>query len=443
MFTNISLPFNYAYSQNPYVHNVGGDETVNITLPNLISTLISADDPAPTAPRAEPDMMNVRTVEIIAELEEAFDERPIWTRRALLNRIGRVLPTWNEARKYTSYVSYQFKGGPWRDAMVKYGIDPRTSPEYRKYQTLMFQIGRDYRKAPREGSWREVRKGRDAVPREFDEEMTNSHIFDGQEYYTDGKVWQVCDITDPLLAKLFTNADVRPEMSPVTGWYHGGLWAKAKAIMKTKLLAIMFGREVRDIDFARSLTTGNMTPPKGAMLLQIPNLRLTDEEWFGMTGKKGSARRRHRIDAAQRSAPTGPSRKTLEYFAAGGALPTDVNHRGEQVLGIEKNSDDDETAFEGAADVFDHFNIDPSLSMDIEGGEDAEGDYYGGYEQVEEAVNEEYDEGEEDEDEEEESDGDGYGHDGDAMGAPAGGFGEEEEEGEDDDDEDAAFYRSR
>lgn len=280
IFTHMSLPFNYFYAQNPYVRTTETGETFNATAVKHVGYFIGADDPVPTEPQMAPNMTDPRMVEIIAELEAAFIDRPLWTRRSLMNQLGGKLRNWNELKKYLNYVAYQFKGGPWRDSVIPYGVDPRTDPKYRVYQTLMFKLAR-----PRvEGqSWHSLRstKGNQDPP--------ESHLFDGATYHTDGKVWQLCDITDPMLRELIDNAAVRPTMHKHSGWYHGGVWAKLKGIMKTKLVAIQLGRQLTKHDFGATLEFGDQTPTRtvnGAVSLPLPDLNITPEEWVALRGTK-------------------------------------------------------------------------------------------------------------------------------------------------------------
>jgi general transcription factor 3C polypeptide 5 (transcription factor C subunit 1) len=283
IFTHMGLPFNYHYSQNPYVRTNEEGETINTTAVKQIGYFIGADDPAPTEPQEPADETDERFMEVMAELQSSFEERPIWTRRSLLNHLHGKLENWNELKKYLNYAAYQFKGGPWRDCVVPYGIDPRTDAKYRIYQTLMFKLTKH--KQP---------QGKDALtafgePKQDGDYQLSSHIFDGETYNTDGKVWQVCDITDPLLRELLDNASVRQTWDVGSGWYHGGLWAKVKAIMKTKLVAIRFNRTLTRQDFAATLNFGDRTPPRSAssnLHLPLPNLRLSNDELTVLRGRK-------------------------------------------------------------------------------------------------------------------------------------------------------------
>ncbi|KAL7811733.1 RNA polymerase III transcription factor IIIC subunit domain-containing protein [Trichoderma aethiopicum] len=297
IFTHMSLPFNYFYSQNPYVRWTEDGGTVNTTAVKQVGHFIGTEDAAPTGPQIPPDMTDPRMVEVIAQLEEAFEYRPVWTRRSLLNHLAGKLRNWNELKKYLNYTAYQFKGGPWRDGVVPYGIDPRTDPKYRIYQTLMFKLPKQKR-AKKDQTWQSLRRVQMGRTKEFVQELSASHIFDGETYHTDGKVWQVCDITDPLLRELLDNAEVRPTWDVSSGWYHGGLWAKVKAIMKTKLVAIQFGRRLTKEDFAPTLQCGDRTPMRSTSAtfhLPLPNLHLTKEELTLLRGREPSKKKKSQV----------------------------------------------------------------------------------------------------------------------------------------------------
>lgn len=211
-----------------------------------------------------------------------FTTRPAWTRRGLRNSL-----TTHEQRlalrHAIPYVCYIFRSGPWRDAIVKLGHDPRSSPDYRIYQTAMFRI------LPRDPEVARDGGRRHAVPRGPEVEAVDplatasstttttapdgsvstttpvststSHIFTGQPPLPrDGRMWMFCDITDPCLRSLLfpttstptststsTSTDVnepppdflRQTCETITdGWYGSGTLAKTKTIMRAKIHAL-------------------------------------------------------------------------------------------------------------------------------------------------------------------------------------------------------------
>ena len=145
---------------------------------------------------------------LVELVQRHLDERPIWTRRALSNQIRH--PEWNALNKHVyQYVGYMFRSGPWRESLVKFGVDPRSHSCYRVYQTLMFQFdatGSSYQRPKRPNMLRRPRGGVRQSRKVRDEK---SHVFDGVNLGMDGKVWQVCDITDPMLQLLLATTNLR------------------------------------------------------------------------------------------------------------------------------------------------------------------------------------------------------------------------------------------
>lgn len=110
------------------------------------------------------------------------------------------------------YVGYEFQSGPWRDAIIKFGLDPRSDPQYRVYQSMLFAFDshiKPFKKAtgiPARGGDRALL---DPKPEQDRGLGANSHIFDGINVGLDSKVWQVCDITEPLIKSILGTAELR------------------------------------------------------------------------------------------------------------------------------------------------------------------------------------------------------------------------------------------
>jgi general transcription factor 3C polypeptide 5 (transcription factor C subunit 1) len=314
-FTSMQLPLPYNYAQNPYTKylnerpsDVSSDNTdeefdrvVNITknVKSFGHFLRHDEYPIPTAPGRKPNMSDPEVAEIIKDFRKAMDERPIWTRRSLFNHISTFSPftgRYQKVRECLQYVGYQFKGGPWRDAVVKYGVDPRSDPKYRIYQTMIFKLTKQ-RVGSVGRSWQAVRRNEFGVSSNFQTfgEKANSpsdnltHIFDGRSFSTDAKVWQVCDITDPLLKKLFEEAEVQTECSiDNNGWYKVALWGGVKAIMRTKLLAIRFGKNLAEWEWDRAVADCKKDEVDwgSSIGFTLPDLKLTPQEREQITGRR-------------------------------------------------------------------------------------------------------------------------------------------------------------
>lgn len=238
--------------------------TVNTQQAARVRThLVAYDIPeVPTEPQK--DLRPIEELEnslraTIQVLEDLFNKRPAWTRRAIRNHLTTDEQR-NNLRHAVPYVGYIFRSGPWRDAIVKLGHDPRTSPAYRDYQTFMFRIVPQGLEPAREGG-----TGRRGGPsRALGDDanqtsgMTDTHIFTGQlPLPRDGRIWMACDIADPILAKILYPPNppedfLRPECEIVTdGWFGNGTLAKVKTIMRQKIQTLIEDRQPHDSDFRR------------------------------------------------------------------------------------------------------------------------------------------------------------------------------------------------
>ncbi|CZS94154.1 uncharacterized protein RAG0_04205 [Rhynchosporium agropyri] len=210
------------------------------------------------------------TLELIDTLKKAMEERPIWTRRSLLNRVGNVsgIYTFKQA---IPFVGYQFKGGPWRDALIKFGVDPRKDKKHRQYQTFFFQFIEETKEFEGE-PWRDSRPNFN-ISKSHGITHTNddTHVFDGKKLTLDGKIWQACDITVPILVTMMENAPYRDTCENISdGWFCNGTIAKFKGIMKTKLIAIKAKRQVSDSEFENALAIPDIVPDRLSKNIPVP-----------------------------------------------------------------------------------------------------------------------------------------------------------------------------
>ena len=285
-FTIHPLPFNWGWHQSINVVESTDKTTGERVMLNNASrhryqiSYIPYDvDCVPQGPDLdEPNQPELQ--EMIGLLKEAFNERPLWTRRALINRFGDS-PVLYFIKSALQYTSFQFKGGPFREALCKYGVDPRTDPKYRIYQTLFFKLYQEKEQGPFM-QWREPRRA-DGIARNTRKINQTTHIFDGRALTLDGKVWQVCDITDPLLADIIQNAPLRQTFDlRRDGWFCDGVWAKIRAIMKMKLYAIATHKIPTDEDYEPALKFPDVIKEgpsdKGVYIPGLPDMRLSDIE---------------------------------------------------------------------------------------------------------------------------------------------------------------------
>ncbi|KAK5134773.1 hypothetical protein LTR08_006148 [Meristemomyces frigidus] len=182
--------------------------------------------------------------EAVNALNELLDKRPLVTKRVAHS----VIPTlkhyiWVEAWQR---VGYMFGNGPFRDVLVKYGVDPRSDPKYRIYQMLTF--------APTHGL-----KANSAVRvKHEDNDISGPYTFDGTAATAVGRTWQVCDVTDPLLYDLLHTDEVRPQCDVhAWGWYYSGTIGKARVMMRDKFKRLAAGETPPEEDYAALLTLPN------------------------------------------------------------------------------------------------------------------------------------------------------------------------------------------
>jgi len=169
-------------------------------------------------------------------------------------------------------------------ALVKLGVDPRVDSECRQYQTLNFKIViKDGTNAWSDGRVKYLRslKGKQETVDK------TSHLFNGLKVVADGKVWQICDITDPLLREIIDSdppvetCDVSSDSCDTVhcmermltgqqfkadGWFYNVQLAKVHVIMRDKIMLLMSGITPVDIDYGLLSKMPNFIDEKNAHL---------------------------------------------------------------------------------------------------------------------------------------------------------------------------------
>jgi general transcription factor 3C polypeptide 5 (transcription factor C subunit 1) len=184
---------------------------------------------------------------LIAQIRAELDKRPIITRHLLYNKLGWDRRT--RLRQAAVYCGYFFESGPWREALVRWGVDPRKDPMYRKYQTVSFM---SYLKSGRAKHGKSFDEHVQKLSQMSRKELETQHIFDGKTVSDTGNLFQFCDITDPLISKILATEDIRTTCAPTyQGWYHVGTWAKVTVILKDKMNTIIAGETPDDAIYER------------------------------------------------------------------------------------------------------------------------------------------------------------------------------------------------
>lgn len=237
-----SLPLNYAYRQNPAVTVLADPQTGKKTLYNLqratkvFTHQSQYDDPVwPDKPHPKCPPLSQQSPafqEVCKTVKDLFEQRPLWTRRALVNQLPVDVPL-QTIRHATAYVCFAIRSGPWRDVLCKFGVDPRKDRSYRKHQTVLVQLVNRHKPNSREDFIR-------TWHRSLDQE---SHIFTGKSNIpTDGKSWQLCDLHEPHLKALVDIPDAYIRHDCETryfGWYQNGTMAKLRVATKAMIDSVI------------------------------------------------------------------------------------------------------------------------------------------------------------------------------------------------------------
>ncbi|GAA5995272.1 hypothetical protein JCM5350_008184 [Sporobolomyces pararoseus] len=214
----------------------------------------------------------------IKELLE--NERPVWTRLALLNQLTRDQVKYISNNKSVwPMVGYTFSDGPFRDLVVRFGYDPRKDPQARFYQHFILRNIQNVRtkalpgtKSATQSASASARhhqhyRGTQNTPTTTEdtnegggggeinstEQVTKkSHIFDGTQFHSKIGNFQLIDIQDPLSKALINSLEgVLPTCSRDTneGWYAYDYLDQIKQVVRRKFMGLVVeGRKVEDKD---------------------------------------------------------------------------------------------------------------------------------------------------------------------------------------------------
>ncbi|KAJ4377589.1 tau 95 subunit of transcription factor TFIIIC [Neocucurbitaria cava] len=254
-FLQMPIAVNYQFEQNSFIKYTDRG-VVNIqrsTTYSAFTIIKPTDDYVPKGPKpslpAEASLTPYLQT-LIKHIRAELKKRPIITRHLLYNKLG-----WDKRAKLRQaavYCGYFFETGPWREALVRWGVDPRKDPKYRRYQTVSFlSYSKSGISKHHKGFDQHVWRLSQMSPKE----LANAHTFDGINVSQTGNLFQFCDITDPLITKILATEDIRTTCAPTfQGWYHVGTWAKAVVILKDKMNTIIGGAPPDDSIYQRIMT---------------------------------------------------------------------------------------------------------------------------------------------------------------------------------------------
>jgi general transcription factor 3C polypeptide 5 (transcription factor C subunit 1) len=171
--------------------------------------MVDKDAPqVPQAPSPHLDPLSTSdaaTQLCVSRLRVLFAERPITTRRAVfnsyLNRYGpgnaNSTENWRPILRFClPHVCYMFQSGPYRDAYMIHGLDPRKDSKWARYQTVFFNF--------RGVKGRKVQESVEDLLKN-----SNNHLFTGRDINSQVVCYSCADIVDPILRKLLDESPLR------------------------------------------------------------------------------------------------------------------------------------------------------------------------------------------------------------------------------------------
>jgi general transcription factor 3C polypeptide 5 (transcription factor C subunit 1) len=254
-FTPLTLPQTYTYHQPMTGSAPAVDRPRHISDQRQIVIRCKNLDPFPSAPSGRAPPLKTQPASLrslIPDLQAIFTKRPIWTRRALINQLPDLRIS-DECAYALGYVAFFITKGPWSHTYCALGVDPRTDPKCRFYQTM--GIARDKEEE-------QARAHRGDKPANFEDGRTQemrarSHIFSGRgPLIDDGGMFQLCDLEDPQLKSL-VEVDESHLSSECDrrdfGWYGNGTLTKIRIILRLKLNGSRYDNPLPDETFKAML----------------------------------------------------------------------------------------------------------------------------------------------------------------------------------------------
>lgn len=174
----------------------------------------------------------------LQSLNELFSRRPIWVKRHIDGIIDKEIH--HTLKIALALVSYRFTMGPWRNTYIKFGLDPRSSSEYAKYQTEYFKIERKLLRSPMVS--KNIPKPPPLIFTSDVPGAIDSHFrFNGKQipWYL---MLQIDLLTEePNIAEVFIKLEYLPKANELTGWFRELDLAKIRKIVKYELGCMVQG----------------------------------------------------------------------------------------------------------------------------------------------------------------------------------------------------------
>lgn len=232
--------------------------------PKRASGAFLVDHFAAQVPQAVADPSDLRPAlrALWDTLTDVFSHRPVYLEGALTQALGEAarsgagagvagstapwgtFPGSKVHHELLVKLCYRFKNGPWKNAWVKRGYDPRQHPESRQYQVLEYTLPADwYRRMMRHrqdqisanGSASGAASHGPPLAKTYAEQCTFSGV-----PTTSATSLQLCDIIDPAVQATVADASlVGVAPSDASGWFAQPAWEGIKSRVSARFQSLM------------------------------------------------------------------------------------------------------------------------------------------------------------------------------------------------------------
>lgn len=166
-------------------------------------------------------------------IADLFQARPIWIRRALYEGVPDHLK--KSFKRAIVQLGYCFQGpGPFYQAWIRYGYDPRKDPYARKYQVIEVRCGNPV-----------VHEASKRRRKEFEKEDTYHDEFKLSEFFVLSGVplrrhnfVQLCDIKLPEVIEFCKNEQPQPTFDKRYGYFTAEGFQELNAIIRNSLIRL-------------------------------------------------------------------------------------------------------------------------------------------------------------------------------------------------------------
>ncbi|CEF65314.1 General transcription factor 3C polypeptide 5 [Strongyloides ratti] len=216
-----------------------------------LSICVQGNDQFPLAPTdiaIEEANMRCKNPEILAKFKELFEERPVWTRGAIMIKTGFddrtlkfILP------KFAFYII----NGPFSRLWCKFGYDPRKDKGSFKYQTFMLTLRR-FVKIPQK-----MQTKSNVLERFSRADTSNLEEESPEHFYKEGilpksrQIWySFCDILLPSVQESLNNIKLHPfvKYDRQFGWIPSSFVIFTRKEVRKDIAKIVSTMEAEDIE---------------------------------------------------------------------------------------------------------------------------------------------------------------------------------------------------